>query len=84
MQDMENNMHDIDKQGDILEQLKLLNIKLAKQNSLGFIFRTGIVYGVGFFIGSAILATIALGVFAPWFGQIDWIAENYQKGESLK
>ncbi len=72
------------KQMEILDQLKLLNKKLAKQNSLRFIFRTGIVYGVGFFIGSAILATIALGVLGPLFGQIDWIAEYYQKGESLK
>jgi hypothetical protein len=68
----------------ILDQLILLNNRTAKHNSVKITFMTGLIYGVGFFVGSAILATIALGVLSPWFGEIDWIRENFERGESLK
>jgi hypothetical protein len=68
----------------ILKQLVLLNEKTAKSYSVKTIFMTGVIYGVGFFIGSAILATIALGVLGPWIGQIDWVQEYYERGTSIK
>lgn len=68
----------------ILEQLVLLNNKTAKHNSAKATFVTGVIYGIGFFVGSAILATIALGVLSPWFDEIDWIRENFERGESIK
>ena len=73
-----------DTQEKILEQLEMLNEKTAKHNSIKTIFYTGLIYGFGFFIGSAILATIALGILGRWFGQIDWVRENYERGETLK
>lgn len=64
----------------ITEQLEMLNTQMETQNSIRHIFMTGIIYGIGFFIGSAVLATIAFGVLSPWIGQIDWIKENYTRG----
>jgi len=79
---------DIDTKADfhkkILEQLEVLTADTVRRSSVKNIFFTGVVYGVGFFIGSAILATIVLGVLSPWIGQIDWVRDNYERGESLK
>jgi hypothetical protein len=70
-------------QDEVIVQLELLNKKVAEQNTIRRIFFTGIIYGIGFFIGSAILATIAFGVLSPWFGKIEWVHENYERGTSL-
>ncbi len=75
---------DLENQRDkIIEQLEVLNIKIDLQNSIRHILKTGIIYGIGFFIGSAILATIALGVLGPLFGKIEWIRNNFEKGTSI-
>ena len=66
----------------IIDQLQLLNVEMKQQNSVGYIFMKGIIYGVGFFIGSAVIATIAFGVLSPWVGQIDWIRDNFERGAS--
>ncbi len=68
----------------IIEQLEELNEKMARQISIKRTFLAGIMYGVGFFVGSAILATIALGILGPWFSEIDWVRENFERGTSLK
>ncbi len=82
--ELENN-EEMDVQRDkIIEQLELLNAKMAKQNSIKHIFTTGIIYGFGVFIGSAVLATIAFGVLSPWFGQIEWVKDNYERGASMQ
>ncbi len=67
----------------ILEQIELLNKKIHDVYSIKTVFYTGIIYGIGFFIGSAILATIALGTLGPWIGEVDWIRENFERGSSL-
>ncbi len=72
-----------DKQDNIIEQLEQLNEKIARRDSLRRTFFIGIMHGIGFFLGSAILATIALGVFGPWFAEIDWIRESFERGSSL-
>jgi hypothetical protein len=64
----------------ILEQLEKLNIQAAKQNSFGRMFVTGIIYGIGFFVGSAIIATIAFGLIAPFAGQIEWVRNAFVSG----
>ena len=75
---------ELDNQRDeIIEQLKGLNVKLAKQLEIKRIFLTGIIYGIGFFIGSAIIATIALGVFGPTVAKIPWVQENFERGTSI-
>lgn len=66
-----------------LEEVEQLRAQLKHQNSLGRMFVVGIVYGVGFFVGSAILATIAFGIFATWFGGIDWLRVVYEAGSNL-
>jgi hypothetical protein len=72
-----------DTQEQILFELKQLNEKTAKHNSFRGTFMTGVIYGIGFFVGSAILATILLGILSPWIGEIDWVRENYERGTSL-
>lgn len=67
----------------IIEQLEALNVKLAKQISVKNILFTGVIYGIGFFIGSAIIATIVLGMLGPVFGKIEWVKTNYEVGASI-
>lgn len=64
----------------ILGQLKSINAQIARQNSLSRMLVIGIIYGIGFFVGSAVIATIVLGLVGPWFGQIAWIREAFQTG----
>lgn len=72
-----------DQRDKIIENLELLNRQVARQNSLGRMFLIGINYGIGFFVGSAIIATIALGLLGPWFGQFQWIRNAFETGVSL-
>jgi len=64
----------------IIDELIKLNEKVERQLSFGRMFYVGIIYGVGFFIGSAILATIALGVLAPIFGDIPFVHDIFTRG----
>ncbi len=72
-----------EKSDPILEQLRHLNAELSQQNSLRQRFLTGIVYGVGFILGSAILATIVIGLAAPLVANIPWVQELFLRGASL-
>lgn len=67
----------------IIKELRTLNTSIAKQNSKLYIIGTGILSGIGFFIGSAIIATIALGILGPILGKIAWVNSNYTKGNSI-
>ncbi len=49
----------------IIDQLESLNEKIARQNSWRHIFTAALVYGVGFVIGSTILASILASAFLP-------------------
>jgi hypothetical protein len=70
-------------QDKVIEQLEALNEKLEKQISVRWNLYIGIIYGIGFFIGSAILATIALGIFGPTVAKIPWIQDNFTRGETI-
>ncbi|OGG56001.1 hypothetical protein A2680_00500 [Candidatus Kaiserbacteria bacterium RIFCSPHIGHO2_01_FULL_55_37] len=72
-----------DQHNKIIEHLDLLNRQVARQNSISRMFVVGIVYGIGFFVGSAIIATIALGILGPWFAQIDWIRSGFEAGTAF-
>ncbi len=75
---------DLENQRDkIIEQLEFLNAKMDRQNSVRQILKMGVIYGIGFFIGSAIIATIALGVLGPQFAKIDWVKTNFQAGVEI-
>ena len=63
--------------------LERLSRQIEKQNSFWHMFIAGVIYGVGFFVGSAIIATIAFGLFGPWFGQFAWIRSAFETGVSL-
>ena len=68
---------------EIIRQLKILNSSIKKQNSVMRTVGNGVIYGIGFFIGSAIIATIALGILGPIFGKIAWVGDNFEKGTSI-
>ncbi|PIQ35950.1 MAG: hypothetical protein COV32_01600 [Candidatus Yonathbacteria bacterium CG10_big_fil_rev_8_21_14_0_10_43_136] len=68
---------------EVIVQLKSLNVKLAQQNTIQRILITGVIYGIGFFLGSAIIATIALGVFGPTIAKIPWVQENFDRGSAI-
>ncbi|MDO8518091.1 MAG: hypothetical protein Q7S26_02265 [bacterium] len=72
-----------DQRDKIIENLEMLNKQVVRQNSLVRMLWIGIIYGIGFFIGSAIIATIAFGILGPWFGQIPWIRNAFETGASL-
>jgi hypothetical protein len=68
----------------ITEKLDKLSVEVSKQHqSLGRMFVIGIVYGIGFFVGSAIIATILLGILGPLAGQVPWIHDAFETGLSL-
>ena len=68
----------------IIAQLEKLNEQLERQHTLRHFFMTGIMYGTGFFVGSAILATIALGALGPIFGHVSWVRNAYEQGAAIK
>lgn len=68
---------------EIITQLVALNTSIKEQNSRMHILGTGVIYGIGFFIGSAILATIALGIFGPMVGKISWVNDNFTRGTTI-
>ncbi len=72
-----------DQHAKIIEQLTLLNKQVAKTNSFSRMLVIGIIYGIGFVIGSAIIATLTLGIFAPWFAEIPWIRSTFESGNSI-
>lgn len=72
-----------DQRDTIIEQLEVLNKKVARQNSIGFIFMTGVIYGIGFVVGSAILATIALGILLPYTSNVPWIQSTFERGAAI-
>lgn len=76
-------MHAEEQNEEIIQQLVILNVSIHKQNSKFHIMGNGVIHGIGFFIGSAIIATIALGVLGPIFGKISWVGDNFEKGTSI-
>ena len=68
----------------IIEQLELLNTMIVRQNSVKYTLWKGVIYGIGFFIGSAVIATIALGFLGPLVGKIGWVRSAFETGESLR
>lgn len=72
-----------DQRDEIIDQLHLLNKAVQRQNSVWHIFMTGIIYGVGLFFGSAIIATIIFGLFAPYLAEVEWIRAPFERGASV-
>jgi hypothetical protein len=67
----------------IIDELEQLNAKMERQGKVSYQLREGILKGIGFFIGSAIIATILLGILGPIFGNIEWVRDTYEAGEGI-
>lgn len=67
----------------VIDQIGELNENVKRQMSARHILKTGIIYGIGFVIGSAIIATVALGLMSPFFENIPWVHNVYEKGSSF-
>ena len=63
-----------DQRDHIVEHLERLNKNVERQISVFHIFMTGIIYGVGFVIGSSILAAFAVGIVTEIFGPVSFIS----------
>jgi hypothetical protein len=68
---------------DTQSEIAKLTEEMVKQNSLIRAFGRGLVYGIGFFIGSAIIATIIIGFLSPWIVQIDWVRDSFVRGVEI-
>ncbi len=70
-------------QETLIAELKKLNTQILAERSLKRVFLKGIAYGVGFFVGSAILAVIAVGIFGPLIANISWVEESFERGNTI-
>src|SRR3569832_69756 len=68
---------------EILSELRTINARLEWQNSLLHMLWSGLVYGIGFVIGSAILATIIIGIFGPIVARIPLVDSAFSQGKSI-
>lgn len=67
----------------VIDQIGELNENVKRQMSARHILKTGIIYGIGFVIGSAIIATIVIGLLSPFFESIPWVRNTFEKGSSF-
>lgn len=70
-------------ESEILSELRTINARLEWQNSLLHMLWSGLVYGIGFVIGSAILATIIIGIFGPIVAHIPLVNSAFTQGKSF-
>lgn len=71
------------KSEEVLEELQKLNQETAKGHSLRRTFLVGIVYGVGFVVGSVVVATILIGILGPVFLQIPIARDFFENGSQF-
>ncbi len=64
----------------IIHNLEKLNIQVERQASVWHVFRNGIIYGVGFIVGSTVVTAIVVSIVLRFFENtiladvIAWIA----------
>lgn len=67
--------------GEIVQRLQVLNTQIKEQMSIWHVFRNGMIYGIGFVIGSTILTALIVTIVLQFFGDtifgevISWIAK---------
>ncbi len=69
-------------QTQIISHLKVLIEQTKRQMSVWHVFRNGVIYGIGFIIGSTVLTALVVSVGLQFFGDtilgdvIEWIART--------
>ena len=64
----------------IISHLKILIDQTKRQMSVWHVFRNGVIYGMGFIVGSTVLTAIVASIVLQFFGDtifgdvIQWIA----------
>jgi hypothetical protein len=76
-------MSEVTGEEKVIAELVRLNAQVEAENSWQHTFVRGIIHGIGFFLGSVVIATISLGLLSPWFGKISWIKTSYERGVEL-
>ena len=77
---MENEL--LKQENELLAGLNILNTQVSKQMSVWFTLRNGIIYGVGFIIGSTLLTATVVTFVLTFFGNtlfanaIMWFAHS--------
>lgn len=77
-------MDNLQQENEIVAELKGIHAEIAGQRSFRHAFVIGVISGIGFFVGSVIIATIALGLFGPFFSNVQWIHQSYEAGAAFK
>jgi hypothetical protein len=67
----------------LVDEMAQLKEQVAEQNSLTRMFIRGIVYGIGFVIGSAVIATIIIGLLGPFLADVPWVRDTFRAGEDI-
>jgi hypothetical protein len=80
---MEYEERELREQEKLIEEMTELKEQVADQNSLPKMFVRGIVYGIGFVIGSAVIATILIGIFGPLVSDIPWVQDTFRAGRDI-
>jgi hypothetical protein len=65
---------------ELIRHIDALTVQMEKRNSLWYTLLWGVFYGVGFVIGSVVLATILIGIFLPFVRTIPGIQQAFQSG----
>jgi hypothetical protein len=73
----------MEQESELIAQVKLLSAQLAQQNSFWQALMRGVFYGVGFVIGSAVLAVLVIGVLLPFVKDIPGVQEAFINGVSI-
>ena len=66
----------------IVTRIEELNANVEKQMSVWYVFRNGIIYGIGFIIGSTVLTTLVISFVLTFFSHtvvadvIMWFARS--------
>lgn len=81
---MENNLEEKEgTQEELVSELQTLNSALAKQQSVRYMLRNGMLYGVGFVIGSSILAGVVISALVFLFGDVPLIGSVVEQADPM-
>ncbi len=67
---------------EVVSNLEVLNRRIKQQMSVWHVLRNGVIYGMGFIIGSTVVTAVVASIMLQFFDNtvlgdaINWIAQN--------